>query len=257
MGRPARRRCSRPGLGRGGEPGVGERKRPRGAVDLRGGSVTAVAVAAGAGRRRPVPARGRRGPGRSTRTRRRGRGGAGGRRDRSGRRRRAGCRRACPRGLGRAARPGRLVVVLLALVVGGAVAAVVVVADRQTTVDPAVLSAGAVDDSIRPPGFLELPTPTPTPARTTQLTRRPGAGWTAAERRTRRDRRSRGCWRCSSSSFWRCCCGWPGWRWPGADCDVGCAAARPSSGSAAPGCGRGGGSSLPASSCRPTCHPMP
>jgi hypothetical protein len=62
--------------------------------------------------------------------------------------------------------PGRLVVVLLALVVGAAVAAVVVVADRQTTADPAVLSAGAVDDSIRPPGFLELPTPTPTPAGT-------------------------------------------------------------------------------------------
>ena len=62
--------------------------------------------------------------------------------------------------------PGRLVVVLLALVVGAAVAAVVVVADRQTTADPAVLSAGAVDDSIRPPGFLELPTPTPTPTRT-------------------------------------------------------------------------------------------
>jgi hypothetical protein len=62
--------------------------------------------------------------------------------------------------------PGRLVVVLLALVAGAAVAAVVVVADRQTTADPAVLSAGAVDDSIRPPGFLELPTPTPAPART-------------------------------------------------------------------------------------------
>jgi hypothetical protein len=61
--------------------------------------------------------------------------------------------------------PGRVVVPLLALFVGGAVAAVVVVADRQTTADPAVLSAGAVDDSIRPPGFLELPTPTPTPTR--------------------------------------------------------------------------------------------
>ena len=62
--------------------------------------------------------------------------------------------------------PGRLAVLLFALVVGAAVAAVVVVADRQTTADPSVLSAGAVDDSIRPPGFLELPTPTPTPART-------------------------------------------------------------------------------------------
>jgi hypothetical protein len=62
--------------------------------------------------------------------------------------------------------PGRLAVLLLALVVGAAVAAVVVVADRQTTADPAVLSAGAVDDSIRPPGFLALPTPTPTAART-------------------------------------------------------------------------------------------
>jgi hypothetical protein len=62
--------------------------------------------------------------------------------------------------------PGRLVVLILALVVGAAVAAVVVIADRQTTADPAVLSAGAVDDSIRPPGFLELPTPTLTAART-------------------------------------------------------------------------------------------
>jgi hypothetical protein len=62
--------------------------------------------------------------------------------------------------------PGRVVVPLLALLVGVAVAAVVVEADRQTTADPAVLSAGAVDDSIRPPGFLELPTPKPTPTQT-------------------------------------------------------------------------------------------
>ena len=56
--------------------------------------------------------------------------------------------------------PGRVVVPVLAALVGVAVATVVVVADRQTTAEPGVLSAGAVDASIRPPGFLELPTPT-------------------------------------------------------------------------------------------------
>jgi len=61
--------------------------------------------------------------------------------------------------------PGRLTVPLLAILVGAAVAAVVLVADRETTAGPAVLSQGSVDDSIRPSGFLELPTLTQAPTR--------------------------------------------------------------------------------------------
>jgi len=59
--------------------------------------------------------------------------------------------------------PGRVTVPLLALLVGAAAAAVVVVADRETTADPAVMSEAAINDSIRPPRFLELPTLTQAP----------------------------------------------------------------------------------------------